>query len=283
MGPKWMAGHDLTTLGREIFRGAGTPVFGSVSAAARAIGRICATNKALAPVTSRDLRMLPAGAQEAVRAVAAGQRVGEDLLDLLGVAHPSVTLARSAEEATAAAERIGGPVAVKVHAPGLLHKTEVGGVALNLASSEVAAAYDRITSAARSHAIDNVEGVTVHEMIPRGVEILLALTSRGDGYPPIVTVGFGGVTTEIYRDLVSAPAPVTPDQAGTMLRALMAWPLLDGFRGSAPVNVTAAAEMISRFSDIAEVASRVPMEVEVNPLIVGGTGAQAADIIVTLR
>lgn len=281
----WMAGFELTVTGREIFRGAGIPVFGSVSSAARTVGRACSARERLAPADPCVLRALPGGVESVVRDVAAGERLGEELLDALGVAHPVVTIAASPTEATTAAARAAGPVAVKIHAPGLLHKSEVGGVALGVDTNDVAQTFERLTASARSHGVSNVEGVLVQEMIPNGTEILLALTSNGDGYPPIVTIGFGGVTTEIYQDLVSAPAPVSAAQAETMLRQLRAWPLLDGFRGSKTADVDAAAEMISRFSSISAVAAKVPLEIEVNPLIVGssGDGAQAADIIVTLR
>jgi len=119
-------------------------------------------------------------------------------------------------------------------------------------------------------------------MIPPGVELIVGATSTGDGFPAVVTVGIGGVTTEIYRDVVSQIAPVSAETARRMLEQLRGWPLLDGFRGAPVADVEAAVDAIVAVGRlIAEFADRV-IEFEVNPLVVAakGHGACAVDVLI---
>ncbi len=91
-----------------------------------------------------------------------------------------------------------------------------------------------------------IQGVLVQEQVDAGVELLVGLQAASGGYAPVLTVGIGGTAVEIYRDIANALAPVTPEQALELLRTLRGWPLLDGFRGGARVDVEAAARAIER-------------------------------------
>ena len=272
----WLAGHELTAQGRAVFREAGVPVFGSV-------GELARVAAALAPLPAGDDSAPVALAAEPVVDAAALEPLlgdGAALLDGLGVRQPRSVLVTSAEQAR---EQVGalGTAVLKLHAPGLAHKTEVGGVRLGVTPDDAGPVFDELLLAAARHGVAAVEGVLVQEVVPPGVELVLGATAGQDGFPPLVTVGLGGVTTEIYRDVVSALAPVSPAQALDMLRRLRAWPLLAGFRGAPPADVAAAVDALVR---LGQAVAALPglAELEVNPLIVAqdGAGAVAVDVLV---
>jgi acyl-CoA synthetase (NDP forming) len=171
---------------------------------------------------------------------------------------------------------------LKLAAADLAHKSEVGGVRVGVGPVEAAGVFAELLDAARRHHVPGVEGVHVQELVPPGTELILAVTAGRDGFPPVVTVGLGGVTTELYRDLASALAPVSPEEAWAMLRSLRAWPLLAGFRGAEPADVPAAVDAVVRLAQAALAAGDRLAEFEVNPLIVAprGRGATAVDVLV---
>ncbi len=181
--------------------------------------------------------------------------------------------ARTSDEAIAFAESLGYPVVVKVVATGLAHKTEVGGVRLALAdAAAVARAIDEVTEAATS-AGHSVGGVRVERYRP-GLEMIIGgLVDQVFG--PLVSVGIGGVLTELIGDVVFAPAPI--DQAGAvaMIDRMRGRALLDGYRGSPPSDVYALARIVSLVSR--GVAGSGLVEVELNPLIWDGASWVAVD------
>ena len=185
-------------------------------------------------------------------------------------------IARTAGEAVAVAESLGYPVVVKVVSSGLAHKTEVGGVRVDLRdASAVSHAIDEVTAAATAVG-HSVEGVKVERYRP-GLEIIIGgLVDAVFG--PLISVGMGGVLTELLDDVVFAPAPVDETQAATMIGRLRGRPLLDGFRGASPSDLEELARIVSLVScGITESGLR---EVEINPLIWDGEGWVAVDWLV---
>ena len=179
-------------------------------------------------------------------------------------------------QAVAVAERIGYPVVVKVSAPGLAHKTEVGGVRLDLKDpAEVMGAYDEVTASGRAAGV-SVAGARVERYRP-GLEMIVgALVDPVFG--PLVSVGVGGVLTELLGDVVFAPAPVDEAGARRMINRLRGRPLLDGFRGGSPADVGGLARIVSVVSR-GLVGSAVE-EAEVNPVIWTGGEWVAVDWLV---
>ncbi len=220
---------------------------------------------------------LPAGAATLMEAEAkalfrqAGIPVGEE------------RRAADAAEAVAAAQAIGFPVVLKLDSPDVAHKTEVGGVQLNLADADaVRAAFARIMQGARDHAPQaRVEGVLVQRMEARGVELILG-ARRDPQWGTMLLVGLGGVQAELWKDVQMDVAPVSPARAEAMLRALKSWPLLDGFRGAAKVDVAAVAQAVSRFSAFAAACGPRLEEAEINPLLCRPDGCVAVDGLMTL-
>jgi acyl-CoA synthetase (NDP forming) len=142
----------------------------------------------------------------------------------------------------AAATSLGFPVVLKVDSPDIAHKTEVGGVQLNLGdAAAVTAAFARIMEGAKTHAPKaRIDGVLVQRMEARGVELILG-ARRDPQFGTMVLVGLGGVQAELWKDVALDVAPVSPEGAMAMLKSLKAFPLLDGFRGSAKVDIEAVA------------------------------------------
>ena len=185
-------------------------------------------------------------------------------------------VARTADEAIAIAESLGYPVVVKVVSGGLAHKTEVGGVRVDLRdASAVSHAIDEVTEAA-SAAGQSVEGVRVERYRP-GLEMIIGgLVDPVFG--PLISVGIGGVLTELFDDVVFAPAPVDEIQAAAMIERLRGRALLDGFRGAPRSDVDELARIVSLVSR--GMTGSGLREVEINPLIWDGEGWVAVDWLV---
>jgi acetyl coenzyme A synthetase (ADP forming)-like protein len=201
----------------------------------------------------------------------------QPLLEAYGIACAVGQKAATPEEAAAIAERMGLPVALKVISPGISHKTEVGGVRLNLRSAaDVAVAASemlRRVSAARPRAA--IEGFLLQPMVAAGRELLLGMV-RDPQFGPLVMVGFGGIYVEVLKDTAARLAPVSAAEAAAMLDELRMAPVLRGVRGEAPVSREALVQAICNFSrlavDIPELA-----ELELNPLVAGPAAVIAVD------
>ena len=172
---------------------------------------------------------------------------------------------------------VGGTVVLKAVAPGLDHKTEHGGVRVGVAPEQVAAVVDEMAAT-----VPGLSGVLVQQQVPGGVELLVGGRGGREGWPPLLTVGLGGTATELHGDVAVALAPVSRDRAHALLRQLRSWPLLDGYRGTPPLDVDAAVDAIVRIG-VALAARPDVDELEVNPLIVGPDGATAVDVLLRLR
>jgi acyl-CoA synthetase (NDP forming) len=192
--------------------------------------------------------------------------------------------AASAEAAVSAADGLGYPVVLKLDSPDVAHKTEVGGVKLNLASAaEVSAAFAAIMEGARTHAPKaRVDGVLVQKMAARGPELILG-ARRDPQFGVTLLVGLGGVQAELWKDVALDIAPVSPARAEAMLRGLKSFPLLDGFRGAPRVNVAEVAETIARFSSLAAAIGPRLDEMEINPLVCLPEGCVALDGLMKLE
>jgi acetyltransferase len=191
-------------------------------------------------------------------------------------------LAASPEAAADIARDLGQPVAVKIVSPDISHKTDVGGVALGLASpAEVAQAAAGMLARVRARRPDaQIQGLLVQPMAPPGKELLLGAV-RDAQFGPLVMVGFGGIYVEVLQDTATRLAPVSPAEAVRMLDELKMAALLRGVRGEPPVDRAALGEMISRFGQLALDCPELA-EVELNPVVASPTGAVAVDARGTL-
>jgi acetyltransferase len=197
-----------------------------------------------------------------------------------GLTAPKSAVAASAAEAAVLASKIGFPVALKIISRAISHKTEVGGVRLNLASSdEVERAAESLISSVRSSAPHaSVDGFLVQEMVD-GVEILLG--ARTDPlYGPIIAVGAGGILVELMNDVTLRLLPVSAEDAQAMIDELKIAKLLRGFRGKAAADLDALVAAICGLSDFYLDHRHLLTDLEINPLIVlaKGEGVRAVDV-----
>ena len=211
--------------------------------------------------------------------LAAGPLTGSESLDLLGdygIPHVSVQSAASRESAVAAARALGWPVVLKTDEPGILHKSDVGGVVLGLADPEaVAAAYDDMATRLGPR-------VLVSASAPRGIELALGLV-RDSGLGPLVVVAAGGVLVELLADRAVALPPLDRERATALIDRLAIRPLLDGQRGAAPVDLTPIVTAIVGLSHLAiELADDLDA-LDINPIIAAPTATLAVDALVVPR
>ncbi len=197
-----------------------------------------------------------------------------------GITLPRSELSNSPEEAAVAAARIGFPVALKIVSRGISHKTEVGGVRLNLASGDdvMRACSSLAASVARAAPGARVEAFLVQEMVD-GVEMLVG--ARADPlYGPMIVLGAGGILVELVKDVAFRLLPVTPDDAQAMLAELKVARLLAGFRGKPAADVDALVKAICGLSDFYLDHRHLLSDLEINPLIVlsKGNGVRAVDV-----
>ncbi len=191
--------------------------------------------------------------------------------------------AANAEEAVAAADALGFPVVLKLDSPDVAHKTEVGGVRLDLRdAAAVREAFAAIEAGLAHHApAARFRGVLVARMEAKGVELLLG-ARRDPQWGTMLVVGLGGVQAELWKDVALDLAPVSEEGALAMLRTLRAFPLLDGFRGAPKCDLAAAARAIARFSAFAAAAGERLEEAEINPLLCRADGCVALDGLLKL-
>jgi succinyl-CoA synthetase beta subunit len=186
----------------------------------------------------------------------------------------------SADDAVRAAHQAGLPVALKICSAQITHKSDIGGVALNLRTDgEIRAAYDRVRASASRVPGAAVDGVLVTTMRPGGTELLAGVTVD-PAFGPVLAVGLGGVWVEVLADTALRLLPV--DRAGVkqMLGELKGAPLLNGVRGAPPADLDALAGVIVAIADAALSLGGALRALEVNPLRVAGTQIEALDVLV---
>jgi len=223
-------------------------------------------------------------------AIAYGKALSEleakAILRSVGIATLPETLAASADDAVAAAARIGGPVALKIVSSAIVHKTEIGGVVLNVSGdAAVRAAFDGLIKRARQAYPDVMpDGVLVTSMAPRGVEVILGAVSD-PVFGPVVMFGLGGVLAECYRDTAFRVAPFDRAEARRLISETRAAQLLRGWRGAQPSDLPALEEALCGLSWLAAGLGTRLDSIDINPLLVLGEsqGAVALDAVVLTR
>jgi acetate---CoA ligase (ADP-forming) len=275
------------------FAAAGIPCYTSMPSCARAIRALVD----YAQFQTRRRRMQasektpPGLCEEVGRTLAdAGQVLIEAeakaLLARYGVPRPPEALVASADEAVAAAARIGRSVALKVQSPDITHKTEAGALALGITGdAAVRQAYQQVlVSAERAHPGAAIRGVLVQAMAVPGREIILGVT-RDPDFGPMLMVGLGGIHVEVLRDVVFAPVPIGHDEALSLLGELKGATLLDGVRGALPADHAALAELIAILSRFAADHADLIEEIDLNPVIVHerGEGLTVVDALIVKR
>jgi len=239
-------------------------------------GRLLARQSAPAAAPIAGLPKLGKGAQP--------EWLGKRALAATGICVPAGKLARSADEAAVVAREIGFPVALKAQAAALSHKTEAGGVALNIADeAALGATWDRMMASVK-RAAPNValDGVLVEKMSPRGVELMVG-AKRDPGWGTVLLLGLGGIWVEALGDVQLLPSGADAGLIREALGRLRSAKLLGGVRGAPPADVEAVIPVVQAIDRLMQTVPDLT-EIDVNPLMVHaqGQGATALDALIVL-
>jgi acetyltransferase len=263
-------GHDIAQA-QQLLDQQGSPCFASGERAVRALAKLAEYRR-----LQQNLRPRPAEVTRRRLDTQLPSLLEYECMDLLSelqVATPPYRFVAAHEDVVAASEAIGYPQVMKIVSPQILHKSDVGGVKLNLANSEQAArAYQQLAAIGAGH---DFRGVIIYPMLSKALEMIVGF-SHDPSFGPVIVCGMGGVYTEILKDISLALAPVDERQALAMLQALKIWPLLNGARGAEPLAVDQLARLIARFSQLPKVYPQLK-EGEINPVFVYADRAVAAD------
>ena len=286
----WLGGAAMRD-GTALLSEAGIPTYGTPEQAVRAFMTLVSYSRNLEVLyeTPRDIRVdLPLD-RRGLRARFAGilasascplsEALSKDLLAAYGIPVTRPVPAATAEEAVLAADAIGYPVVLKIRSPDITHKTDVGGVVLDLpdAAAVRAARAAMLAAVARKAPEARVEGVTVQKMAParEGIEMILGI-KKDPTFGTVVMAGMGGIAAEIYRDRSIGFPPLNERLARLMLEGLKMKPLLEGFRGRPAAAVDKLIEVLVQLSYLAADFPEVA-ELDINPLLVTPEGVLALD------
>jgi acetyl-CoA synthetase (ADP-forming) len=260
---------------RAVMREAGYPSFDHPLDAVRVMASLVQDFRLATPVAPPPAERLALGG--VLAELPAGLLNENDAKRLLAAAGVPVTrgrLARSADEAVRIAAELGYPVVLKAQAAEATHKSDIGGVQLDLKSQdEVRAAFRAIAERAKTLGF---QGCLVQEMVKADVELIVG--SRWDEqFGAVLLVGIGGTLVELLQDVRLAPAPLSAQRAAELLRSLKLAPLLSGYRGRPAVDLDKVGATIARISQLAAELGPRLVELDVNPLLVSGARVLAAD------
>jgi acetate---CoA ligase (ADP-forming) len=266
--------------GRELLREGGIQMLGGIDLGLTALGH------ALRWLENRgrpQAAALPGGGARSPGGGEAepwSEAAGRDLLAAAGVPVVPGELVDSADAAVAAARRLGPAVVLKICSAQVVHKSDVGGVAVGArGDDEVREAYRRVRAAGEAVPGARIDGVLVSPMRAGGVELIAGVTVDPT-FGPVLAVGLGGVWVEVLADTSLRVLPAGPGEVRRMLGELRGAPLLRGARGSRPADLDALAEVISRLGDVAIGLDGSLRALEVNPLWVDGDRVEALDVLV---
>ena len=262
-------------------RGHGIPYFPTTERAFRAIKRLTTYSGRDFAAANAAPSTVPALAGEA--GVVPEYRA-KQLLGPLGISFPKGQFAGTVEEAIAAAEAIGGPVVMKAQASALSHKSDAGGVALNLVGADaIRAAWDKMfADVARYNASILLDGVLIEAMGARGLELIIG-AKNDPQWGPVILAGFGGVTAEILQDVCLLTPDLTREAIIAQLLALKQAALLKGYRGAPALDVGAVADLIGKIGQLLLGEPRI-QELDLNPVVVypQGQGCVALDALMLI-
>ena len=275
----------------EKLKNANVPIFYSPEKLARGLKFLIDYHEWRDGRAARAAAPAISGGQQAALARVRGRTAlseseSKQLVDAWGIPVTREIAAQSANGAVEAARTLGFPVALKIDSPDIAHKTEAGGVRLDLADeSAVCAAYDEIVANAKRHAPGAaISGVSVQEMVSAGVETIVGI-QYDPQLGPMLVFGSGGVMVEVFDDVATRHCPIGRAEALQMIDEVKGAKLLRGFRGKPAADVDALADALVRVSNMAVRLEGTLDELDINPLMVlpAGQGVKAVDALAVLR
>ncbi len=200
-----------------------------------------------------------------------------------GITVNKFSLAKTEKEAVAQADKIGYPIVLKIVSQDIIHKSDAGGVKVNLkTAAEVEAAYKTIIENAKKYKADaRIEGVIVQEMAPQGTEVIVGAV-KDPQFGPTIMFGLGGIFVELLKDVNFRVAPITTQDAKDMITNLKAFPLLNGYRGSKPADIEALAAVLCNVSKMIMDNPEIK-ELDLNPVMAYPKGTKCVDARIILE
>ena len=268
----------------EILSQAGFPLFGSMRNCARATAELSKYRQHRERFLKAPAIQSNSGKSKAAEKLAANGPVlceyeVKPILADYGIAVGQESLVKCADEAVALAKEFGGSVVLKIQSPDILHKTEAGGLALNLNGEEaVRAGYDHVMAAAT----EQTHGVLIQAMAPRGHEMIIGINYDAT-FGSMLMLGFGGIHVEVSPDVALSPVPLDRDGATELLDRLAGRAILDGARGAASADVDALVDLVVKLSQIASDHGDDIAELELNPVLVHEQGVSVVDALLVKR
>ena len=207
-----------------------------------------------------------------------------NVAEAYGITAPASSLAKTADEAVVSANKMGYPVVMKIVSPEIMHKTDIGGVELNLSNSNmVSIAFDEIMRKSRkAQPLAKIYGITVDKMVPRGREMIIGM-SRDPQFGPMVMFGLGGIYVNFLKDVAFRLAPMNEREAQHMMEETKSYSLLQGVRGETPADIDKLREAIIRVGHLVWDFPELK-DLDINPIFVydEGKGVNALDVKITL-
>ena len=205
------------------------------------------------------------------------------ILKQAGIPVVETKLAKTQKEAVSLSQKMSFPVVLKIVSPDVIHKSDSGGVKLSINSvTEVKKAYDEILKKVRKqypHAV--IHGVSVQKMIQPGTEVIVG-TSKDPQFGPVIMFGLGGIFVELLKDVSFRVIPVEQRDAQEMIKEIKGYPLLQGYRGKEPANISVLVEIILKISKLMEENPQIK-ELELNPIFAYRNKAVAVDARIILE
>jgi acyl-CoA synthetase (NDP forming) len=207
----------------------------------------------------------------------------KQMLEAGGVPVSPARLAKTADEAAKVAGELGFPAVLKIVSPQITHKSDVGGVALGLASADdVRAAFDRIVASAKQHVPNaTIDGVAVQRMERQGIEVIVGVT-KDPQFGPVLMFGLGGVLVEVLKDVAFRVIPIEQRDAQQIIEDIKGYPVLQGYRGQDPADISALQALLLKVSSFIESHPEVA-ELDLNPVFAYKDGAIAVDARIVLE
>ncbi|MEO7665687.1 MAG: acetate--CoA ligase family protein [Dehalococcoidia bacterium] len=201
----------------------------------------------------------------------------KQVLAAAGIPVAEARLATTPDEAVKVAGSVGYPVVMKIVSPEITHKSDVGGVKVNVKTAdEVRAAFEEITAAARAaQAGAKIAGVAVQKMAPQGIEVIIGM-SKDPQFGPVLMFGLGGVLVEVLKDVSFRIVPIERRDARQMIEEIQAFPVLQGVRGQDPADIGALEDLLLKLSEFVEANPQVA-ELDLNPVFAYKDRALAVD------
>jgi acyl-CoA synthetase (NDP forming) len=192
-------------------------------------------------------------------------------------------LATSKEEVIRIGNELGFPVALKIISPDIIHKSDAHGVILNLSDSEQAAeAYNKMTrSVTNQYPEANILGASVQKMAPPGIEVIIGM-SKDIQFGPVLMFGLGGILVEILKDVSFRVVPLTMRDAHDMIKEIKGYPLLEGYRGKDPADISCLIYLLLKVSRFVEARPEIK-ELDLNPVFLYNQGALVVDARIILE